>query len=94
MRQRGFERGQEIFRRGDFEQLDFAPVQKFLRGAGVIAVVALSGKDQNRVVGAREPARAPADFFSHAADDLGLGLAGGPGGAFPFAHLGGGDDWN
>jgi hypothetical protein len=46
----------------------------------------------------RRPSRnscaATGDFLADAADDLGLGLADGPSGAFPFVHPGDVDDWN
>ena len=54
--------------------------------------MAFAGENQNNIAGAREFAGAGGDFLADAADDLGLGLAGGPGGAFPFAHLGKVDD--
>jgi hypothetical protein len=56
--------------------------------------VAFAGEDQDQIIGAREFAGAPGDFLADAPDDLGLGLARGPGGAFPFAHLRDADDWN
>ena len=92
LRQRLFQLRQIAFGRDDVEHFDAAFVQKFLRGAGVIAVVALAGKNQNGVIGPRELQRALRDFSADAADDFGLGLAGFPGGAFPFAHLGDADD--
>ena len=63
-------------------------------GAGVVAVVALAGENQNQIVRRREFAGAPGEFFADTADDFGLGPTDGPGGAFPFAHLGDVDDWN
>jgi len=56
--------------------------------------MALAGEDQNQIAGAREFAGAGGDFLANAADDPGFGLAGGPGGAFPFAHLGKVDGWH
>ena len=79
---------------GGVKEFHSAVFQKFLRGDGVVAVVAFAGEDQNQIVGAREFAGAAGDFLADAADDLGLGLASGPSGAFPFAHLGDTDDWN
>jgi hypothetical protein len=57
-------------------------------GAGVIAVVAFAHEKKNRVAGAGELAGAPRNAFADAANHLGFGLTGGPGGGFPCAHLG------
>ena len=92
LRQRLFKFRQLVFGRSDVEGFDAAPGQKFPRGAGVVAVVALAGENQNRVAGPRELQRALRDFAAHATDDFGLGLAGFPRGTFPFAHLGDADD--
>ena len=48
--QRLFELRQIGFRIGDGEHFDAAAVQKFLRGAGVVAVVAFAGEDQDQIV--------------------------------------------
>ena len=61
-------------------------------GAGVVAIVAFAGKNQNCFARVRELERKLGDFLADAADDLGFGLASGPSGAFPFAHLGKVDD--
>jgi hypothetical protein len=71
-----------------------AIVEVLGRGAGVIAVVALTGKDKNHLAGTGEFAGLTGNMFSNAADDLSFGLAGGPSGSFPFAHLSDADDWN
>ena len=94
LRQRLFEFRQIVFGRDDVEHFDAAVVQKFLRGAGVIAIVAFAGQNQNCVAGTREFQRAAGKRGPDPADDFRLGLAGRPVGAFPFAHLGDADDRN
>ena len=93
-RQRHFQLEQVGVRQQQFEDFDLAVVEKFLGRAGVVAVVAFAGENEDEIVGAREPAGAAGKAFADAADDLGLGLAGGPGGVFPLAHLGNVDDRN
>jgi hypothetical protein len=63
-------------------------------GAGVIAVMAFADEKQNCIASAGEFAGAAGDAFADATDDLGLGLTGGPGDAFPLAHLRSANDWN
>jgi hypothetical protein len=57
-------------------------------GAGVVAVVAASGQDENGVAGLREGQRAAGDGASNFLNDSGGGAARRPGGVLPFAHLG------
>ena len=92
LKQRPLEFRQIVLGRGDVERFNAAAAQKFPRGAGVVAVVALAGENQNRIAGPRELQRALRDFSAHATDDFGLGLAGFTRGTFPFAHLGDADD--
>ncbi len=92
--QRQFE-GQEVgVRQDEFEDFDFAVVEKFPGGAGVVAVMAFAGKDENGIVVGSELAGAAGEALADAADDLGFGLAAGPGGLFPFPHGGDVDDRN
>ena len=52
--------------RGDVEPFNVAAVEVFGGGAGVVAVVARAGEDENQVVGASEFAGASGDFFADA----------------------------
>jgi len=90
--EQGFEPGQILFRCDHVQNFYAAVFEVFDGGAGVVAVVALAGEDENQVVRAGEFAGAAGDFLADAPDDLGLGLAGVPRGALPLAHLGDVDD--
>jgi hypothetical protein len=92
--QRLFELWQISQRIVDGKQFDTAVSEVFHGGAGVVTVVSVASEDENQIVRRCELARAPGEFPADASDDLGPGLAGGPGGVFPFSHLGGADDWN
>src|SRR5437899_348169 len=55
--------------------------------ASILAVVAFAGEDQDQVPWPRQAQRVAGDAISHAANDFSFGLAGGPGGLLPVAHL-------
>ncbi|MDB6067141.1 MAG: hypothetical protein JWR26_3349 [Pedosphaera sp.] len=78
---------------GDVAQLDGEILEVVNGVAGVIAVVAFAGEDEDQFSRADHLAGAVGDDFADAGDDLGFGDAGGPGCVFPFAHLRHCDDW-
>ena len=80
MLEQRFEARENIFRLDHVEQFHAATVKVFGGGAGVGAVAALAGEDENQIIGGGEPAGVPGDFLANAPDDLGPRLARGPGG--------------
>ena len=80
------------FRRGDIQDFRFSVFDLFMGSAGIVAVVAFAGQDQDGIARAGEPACAFGHALSDAADHLRLRLAGGPRGLFPFPHLRDRDD--
>ncbi len=92
--ERQFKARQIHLGRGDVERFDAASVEVSGGGAGVVAVVAHAGEDEDQVVGTREFAGTAGDLFADAPDDIVFGPAGSPRCVFPIAHLRDADDWN
>src|SRR5262249_42327725 len=93
-RQNRLESGEISGRVPDFDQIAATLHKMLLRGTRVGAVVALPREDQNQIVRLRQPQGVLCHAFADAADHFGFGLAGGPGGLLPFAHLSDSDDRN
>ena len=66
----------------------------FAGAARVVAVVAFAGQNQDQIAWLRQAQDLPGHRFADAADDFGFGLASGPSGLFPLAHLSNADYGN
>ncbi len=69
------------------EHLDPAVGQVFAGAAGIVAVMAFAGEDQDQVPGLRQLEGAARHTLPDAANDFRFLLTGGPGGLLPVAHL-------
>ena len=85
--QEGLEPGEVRLGVADFQQINPAILEMLARGAGVIAVVAFAGQNQDQVRGPGQGQRVARNLQAHTPNDLTLGLPGSPGGLFPLAHL-------